>query len=374
MAESTSSRLVDLHQKYGQSPWLDNLRRSYITTGQLEHYLELGVRGLTSNPTIFQKAIQDSQDYDQQLIELSSRKLSVSETYWELVLKDISDAADVFSDLFQESKGQDGHVSVEVDPHLSYDADATVRAAIELRGRLVAPNILIKIPATNEGLQAIKTLVSRGLSINVTLIFSLKRYQEVLEAYVSGLEVLAAQSPEKVPGVAGVASFFISRVDAIVDTELIALGSDVSGQFAGRSAILQAQMAYLHFLDVQQTPRWQKLEKIGAQLQRPLWASTSTKNPEYKDTLYIDELIGRHTVNTIPEETMLAFHDHGVASQSLEAKVDSAPALWSDLLSTGIDLASIAQKLEADGVRSFEQSFDQLLDALEIKIRQIHDR
>jgi transaldolase len=374
MAESTTSRLADLFEKYGQSPWLDNLRRSYITTGQLERYVELGVRGLTSNPTIFQKAIQDSADYDEQLFELSTRKLSVTKTYWELVLKDISDAAAVFSGVFRESNGQDGFVSVEVDPHLSYEVDATVQAALDLRNRLSAPNVLIKIPATKDGLVAIKNLVSQGVNINVTLIFGLERYMEVLEAYVSGLEILAAQSPEKVKDVAGVASIFISRVDAIVDVELSALNTDISRKFLGQSAILQAHMAYLHFLEVRQSARWQKLEELGAHLQRPLWASTSPKNPSYRDTLYVDELIGQNTVNTIPEETMLAFHDHGTATQSLVVKSGDTPQLWDELLSTGIDLASMTQKLEDDGVRSFEQSFDVLLEALEAKLEKIHAR
>ena len=374
MAESTTSRLADLFEKYGQSPWLDNLRRSYITTGQLERYVELGVRGLTSNPTIFQKAIQDSADYDEQLLELSTRKLSLTETYWELVLRDISDAADVFSRVFRESNGQDGFVSVEVDPHLSYDVDATMQAALDLRHRLTASNVLIKIPATKNGLVAIKNLVSRGVNINVTLIFGLERYMEVLEAYVSGLETLAAQSPEKVKDVAGVASIFISRVDAIVDAELLAMNTDTSRKFLGKSAILQAHMAYLHFLEIRKSARWQKLEKLGAHLQRPLWASTSPKNPSYRDTLYVDELIGQNTVNTIPEETMLAFHDHGTATQSLVVKAGDTPQLWNELLSTGIDLASMTQKLEDDGVRSFEQSFDVLLEALEAKLEKIHAR
>jgi len=374
MAESTTSRLADLFEKYGQSPWLDNLRRSYITTGQLERYVELGVRGLTSNPTIFQKAIQDSADYDEQLLELSTRKLSLTETYWELVLRDISDAADVFSRVFRESNGQDGFVSVEVDPHLSYDVDATMQAALDLRHRLTASNVLIKIPATKNGLVAIKNLVSRGVNINVTLIFGLERYMEVLEAYVSGLETLAAQSPEKVKDVAGVASIFISRVDAIVDAELLAMNTDTSRKFLGKSAILQAHMAYLHFLEIRKSARWQKLEKLGAHLQRPLWASTSPKNPSYRDTLYVDELIGQNTVNTIPEETMLAFHDHGTATQSLVVKAGDTPQLWNELLSTGIDLASMTQKLEDDGVRSFEQSFDVLLEALEVKLEKIHAR
>jgi transaldolase len=374
MAESTTSRLADLFEKYGQSPWLDNLRRSYITTGQLERYVELGVRGLTSNPTIFQKAIQDSADYDEQLLELSTRKLSVTETYWELVLKDISDAADVFSRVFRESNGQDGFVSVEVDPHLSYDVNATMQAALDLRHRLTASNVLIKIPATKNGLVAIKNLVSRGVNINVTLIFGLERYMEVLEAYVSGLETLAAQSPEKVKDVAGVASIFISRVDAIVDAELLAMNTDTSRKFLGKSAILQAHMAYLHFLEIRKSARWQKLEKLGAHLQRPLWASTSPKNPSYRDTLYVDELIGQNTVNTIPEETMLAFHDHGTAAQSLVVKAGDTPQLWNELLTTGIDLASMTQKLEDDGVRSFEQSFDVLLEALEAKLEKIHAR
>ena len=374
MAESTTSRLADLFEKYGQSPWLDNLRRSYITTGQLERYVELGVRGLTSNPTIFQKAIQDSADYDEQLLELSTRKLSVTETYWELVLKDISDAADVFSRVFRESNGQDGFVSVEVDPHLSYDVDATMQAALDLRHRLTASNVLIKIPATKDGLVAIKNLVSRGVNINVTLIFGLERYMEVLEAYVSGLETLAVQSPEKVKDVAGVASIFISRVDAIVDAELLAMDTDTSRKFLGKSAILQAHMAYLHFLEIRQSARWQKLEKLGAHLQRPLWASTSPKNPSYRDTLYVDELIGQNTVNTIPEETMLAFHDHGTATQSLVEVAGETPQLWKEILSTGVDLASMTQKLEDDGVRSFEQSFDVLLEALEAKLEKIHAR
>jgi transaldolase len=265
-------------------------------------------------------------------------------------------------------------VSVEVDPHLSYDEHATIQAAIELRERLAAPNVLIKIPATKNGLIAIENLVSQGFSINVTLIFSLERYIEVLKAYVSGLEALARQSPEKVKNVVGVASFFISRVDAVVDMELSALNTEISLKYSGQAAILQARMAYLHFLSIQQSERWKKLEQIGAHLQRPLWASTSTKNPLYKDTLYVDNLIGRNTVNTIPEDTMLAFYDHGVVSQSLEELSVNTPALWNELLATGIDFQSISQKLEADGVHSFERSFDELLDALQIKIVNINAR
>ena len=249
-----------------------------------------------------------------------------------------------------------------------------MQAALDLRHRLTASNVLIKIPATKNGLVAIKNLVSQGVNINVTLIFGLERYMEVLEAYVSGLETLAAQSPEKVKDVAGVASIFISRVDAIVDAELLALDTDTSRKFLGKSAILQAHMAYLHFLEIRQSARWQKLEKLGAHLQRPLWASTSPKNPSYRDTLYVDELIGQNTVNTIPEETMLAFHDHGTATQSLVEKAGDTPQLWNELLSTGIDLASMTQKLEDDGVRSFEQSFDVLLEALEAKLEKIHAR
>ncbi|TPW10732.1 MAG: tal [Acidimicrobiaceae bacterium] len=364
-------RLARLHQEFGQSPWLDNLKRGYITGGQLTRLAATGIRGLTSNPTIFQKAIQGSADYDEQFRELAAADGPVINDYWSLVLADIDSALDVFAPLYHHSHGGDGFVSVEVDPGLAHDAAATEVAARMLHTQIDRPNLMVKIPATEAGVPAIRQMIAEGRSINVTLIFSLDRYESVIEAYLSGLEQYS-----KVPGadlsrVASVASFFISRVDTEIDQRLDALGSPEALELRGRGAVAQGKLAYRLFQQAFSGPRWEALAARGAVVQRPLWASTSTKNPAYRDTLYVDELIGPHTVNTLPDATIEAFADHGTLARRVDADVDQAEATWNGLTDVGVDLADVAAKLEREGVSSFQKSFDELLDALSAKASEL---
>ena len=354
------------YSEHGQSPWLDNLQRSYITSGKLAELIASGVRGLTSNPTIFQKAIQGSSDYDEQFLEEIRKGLSPLDAYWSLVIKDINDALDVFAELYQVSNGVDGYVSVEVDPRLARDGEQTLVAARELHDRIARSNVMIKIPATEEGLPAIEQMIVEGRNVNVTLIFSLQRYQQVMDAYISGLERRASQGLS-INEVHSVASFFISRVDNDIDGLLNAHGSDEALALRGTAAIAQARLAYAAFQDTFSGPRWVALQKAGANAQRPLWASTSTKNPSYPDTLYVDQLIGPLTVNTIPEPTLEAFADHGTVSRTIDINVSEAVEQWTSLRRYNIDVNAVAQKLENEGVVSFIKSFEDLIEALNEK-------
>lgn len=356
-------RTFEIH---GQSPWLDNLQRSYITSGKLAELISSGVRGLTSNPTIFQKAIQGSSDYDDQFFSEIRQGSTPLEAYWSLVIQDINDALDVFADLYSSSRGLDGFVSVEVDPRLARDGEQTLIAARELHERINRPNVMIKIPATDEGLPAIGQMISEGRNVNVTLIFSLQRYQQVMDAYVCGLEARAAKGLD-ISGVQSVASFFISRVDNDIDELLNMNGSDEALELRGKAAISQARLAYALFQTTFSGPRWEKLSALGASVQRPLWASTSTKNPSYPDTLYVDELIGPLTVNTIPEATLNAFADHGNPTRSIDMNVTAAVDIWKSLRTYGVDVFEVARKLEREGVASFIKSFEELVDALNQK-------
>lgn len=352
----------------GQSPWLDNLQRSYITSGKLKELVEAGVRGLTSNPTIFQKAIQGSTDYDDQFFACIAQGLSPINAYWELVLQDINGALEVFENVYKDSLGTDGFVSVEVDPALARDGSGTLSAARLLHERINQPNVMIKIPATIEGLPAIQSMIAEGRNVNVTLIFSLERYEAVMEAFIAGLESRAAKGLS-LAGISSVASFFISRVDNEIDKQLDAIGTDHALSLKGTSAINQARLAYRLFTEKFSGPRWDALASLGAQVQRPLWASTSTKNPSYPDTLYVDQLIGANTVNTLPEPTLEAFADHGVVAETITSNVDVASEQWSSLKSLGINVDTIAHQLEIDGVASFIASFNELIDALNVKAK-----
>ncbi len=359
--------LHDLHAEGGQSPWLDNLKRGYLRSGELAAYVERGVRGVTSNPSIFQKAIADSDDYDDQLAALLAAGTSVEDAYWRMVTDDIRDAVGVLRPVHDSSDGVDGYVSVEVDPGLARDTAGTVEAARGLFDVVDAPNVLVKIPATAEGVPAIRTMIAEGRSINVTLIFSIERYLEVMEAYVAGLEDLAASGVEDLSGVASVASFFISRVDTEVDARLDALGSPEALALRGRTAVAQGQVAYARFREVFDGPRWEALAARGARVQRPLWASTSTKDPAYPDTLYVDTLIGPDTVNTLPEATLEAFDDHGTVARTVDADPAAAEQVLADVEAVGVDLADVAARLEDEGVAAFEKSFDELLATLSAK-------
>jgi transaldolase len=363
----STSRLTDLFTVAGQSPWLDNLKREYIVNGDFARVLASGIRGLTSNPTIFQKAIQGSALYDDQFHESVQRGFTTEETYWELVVSDIVGALDIFGPLYVSSSGLDGFVSVEVSPGLAQDTDGTVAAAQGLHDRIARPNVMIKVPATQACLPAIEEIISRGINVNVTLIFGLDRYQEVMNAYIRGLQRLSKTNPSKVQDVASVASFFISRVDSEVDKRLDAIGTQDALDLRGKAAIAQAKIAYEMFEQTFSGEAWRSLAKLGAQVQRPLWASTSTKNPDYPDTMYVDELIGPHSVNTLPDATMDAFSDHGSIAETITNNVNGARKVLDDLSRLGIDMASVAQQLEHDGVVSFQQSFNELLAVLEAK-------
>lgn len=361
-----AGELLRLHAEQGQSPWLDNLQRRMLGDGSLDDLIRRGVRGLTSNPTIFQKAIQGSADYDGQFGSLVRAGVAAADAYWDLVISDIREAAHKFAPVHAASGGIDGHVSVEVDPRLAHETDATVRAARDLRERVNEPNVMIKIPATVEGLPAIRSMIAEGCNVNVTLIFSLARYAEVMEAFVSGLEdrVSAGMSPA---GIASVASFFISRVDSEIDPRLESTGGDEALALRGTAAVNQAKLAYALFRRFFSGERWESLAAAGATVQRPLWASTSTKNPAYPDTLYVDSLIGPDTVNTLPDPTLDAFDDHGTPARTIDSGIDLARSQWDRLATLGIDVDDVSWKLEREGVASFVRSFEELLTALESK-------
>ena len=364
---TTNGRLRRLHSEFGQSPWLDNLRRGWITGGELDAWVEQGIRGLTSNPSIFQKAIESSDDYDEQFGDLVGGGVSVDDAYWQLVTSDIRGALRTLEGVHAASGGTDGFVSVEVDPSLAHDTDATAEAARALHESIARPNLMVKIPGTMEGLPAIRRMIAEGRSINVTLIFSVARYEQVAEAYLAGLEDRVASGATDLSGVASVASFFISRTDTEVDRQLDAIGSEHALALRGRTAAAQAQVAYGSFGEIFSGPRWERLAALGAQVQRPLWASTSTKNPAYPDTLYVDELIGPHTVNTMPDATLEAFCDHGTLRRTVDADLAGAAGVLAAVTAQGIDLDGVADTLEAQGVAAFTKSFDELLVSLETK-------
>lgn len=361
-----TTRLIEVHRLGGQSPWLDNLQRGYLSSGYLVDLISQGVRGLTSNPTIFQKAIQHTSDYDAQFTSLLKTGSLIIEAYWQMVIDDIRGAADLFNGVFVESAGVDGYVSVEVDPHLAHDTEGTICAARDLRERVNRPNVMIKIPATRAGLPAFTQMIREGCPVNVTLIFSLERYQEVISAYLDGLEARLADG-ENVEHVHSVASFFISRVDSEIDARLEATGNELARNLMGISAVNQARLAYQMFTSSFTGSRWEELNKRGAHAQRPLWASTSTKNPSYSDTMYVDQLIGPHTVNTLPEATLAAFLDHGNVRRTIDIDIERARAQWSQLSDFGIDVGDVSDKLEREGVMSFMQSFDDLMASLTAK-------
>jgi transaldolase len=365
-------RLALLSTEFGQSPWLDNLKRGYITSGQLQQLIDRGIRGLTSNPTIFQKAIQGSPDYDEQFTELSHAPAhDIIDDYWAMVLQDINSALDIFEPVYAASGGLDGYCSVEVDPGLAHDSAGTETAARELHQRVNRRNLMVKIPATKEGIPAIQAMIAEGRSINVTLIFSLDRYAEVMAAYISGLEQYAQTENADLSRVASVASFFISRVDTEIDQRLEAIETPEALALRGKGAVAQGKLAYGAFQEAFSGPRWEALAARGARVQRPLWASTSTKNPAYPDTLYVDELIGPDTVNTMPDATIEAFADHGNLARRVDEDVDEAIRVWEELVVVGVDLDDVADKLERDGVASFEKSFDELIDALQAKATEL---
>ncbi|KAJ6832022.1 uncharacterized protein M6B38_345165 [Iris pallida] len=360
-APTKKTTLHDLYEQQGQSPWYDNLCRPVT---DLLPLIASGVRGVTSNPTIFQKAISSSSSYDDQFRELISAGKDTESAYWELVIKDIQDACKLFESVYDQTDGGDGYVSVEVSPRLANDTNGTVEAAKWLHKVVDRPNVYIKIPATAECVPSIKEVISLGISVNVTLIFSLSRYEAVIDAYLDGLESSGLSDLSRVTSVA---SFFVSRVDTLIDKMLEKIGTPEALDLRGKAAVAQAALAYKLYQKKFSGPRWEALVKKGAKKQRLLWASTSVKNPAYPDTLYVAPLIGPDTVSTMPDQALQAFLDHGVVSRTINANFSEAEGIYSALEKLGIDWNEVGSQLEAEGVDSFKKSFDSLLTSLQEK-------
>lgn len=343
----------------GQSIWYDNIQRKLLESGELKAMIERGdIRGVTSNPSIFNNAIAKSTDYDSALTSLAWAGWDAEKIFWQLAVEDIRDACDAFAPLYEETNGGDGYVSLEVSPFIANDTEKTVAQAEQLWVRVARPNLMIKIPATKEGIPAIRRAIAAGLNINVTLIFSLVRYAEVMNAYLSGLEDRVAAG-QPIGHIASVASFFVSRVDSKIDPKL------TDDSLKGRAAIANAKLAYDEYQKTFAGHRWENLKVIGGRVQRPLWASTSTKNPKYPDTIYVDNLIGPETVNTVPPQTLDAFKDHGVVASTLTRDLDQARDAIKQLEAAGVSMDQVTQELEEEGVKAFFDAFAQLLGTIE---------
>ena len=359
-----------LHQlsALGQSVWIDSLSREWLETGELARMMrEDAVVGVTSNPTIFQKAMSEGDWYDEQLREVMEAEDDLKEIFLQLAAHDIAAACDLFRPVWEEGHGRDGYVSMEVDPNLAYDTEATIEQATRFHDWLERPNLFVKIPATAPGLPAIEEMIARGRNINVTLTFSLQRYAEVAESYIRGVERLVEGGGDP-SAVASVASFFVSRVDTETDKRLDDAGRP---ELKGKLAIANAKLAYQEYKQIFADDRWEALAAKGATRQRCLWASTSTKNPEYRDVMYVEELIGPETVNTMPKETIEAFQDHGEVALTLEQDLDEARRLFEQLAEAGIDYDDVTDTLEREGVQKFIDSFTELLEGIETKRSQL---
>ena len=357
--------MTKLHElvELGQAVWFDFIRRSFTNSGELGELIDQGVRGVTSNPSIFEKAIAGSADYDEDMRRMIDGGKPVDEIYETLVIDDIRKAADLLRPLYDDCGCDDGYVSLEVSPTLAHDTEGTISEARRLFATLSRPNVLIKVPATPAGIPTIETLIGEGININVTLIFSLAQYEAVAAAYIAGLEKLAASGGD-LNKVTSVASFFVSRVDTAVDAALEEIGNS---DLQGKIAVDNAKVAYARFRELFSGERWEALASKGAHSQRPLWASTGTKNPLYSDTLYLDSLIGSDTVNTVPPDTLQAFLDHGNVASTIETDLDGARARLDQLSQLGIDLGAITEKLQDDGVDAFAKSFEGLMGSIEAK-------
>jgi transaldolase len=361
------SQLHELSE-HGQSVWIDSLSRQWLRDGTIDGLIrDDAVVGVTSNPTIFQKALSEGDWYDEQLRELLGEIDDAKEIFFHLGVADIQEACDRFRPTWDEGKGQDGYVSFEVEPDVAYDRQATIDQALRFHEWIDKPNLHVKIPATEPGLGAIEECIARGRNINVTLIFGLPRYEAVAEAYIRGLERLveAGGDPKRV---ASVASFFVSRVDTEADRRLDEIGRP---DLKGKLAVANAKLAYQRYKQIFSGERWERLAAQGATKQRCLWASTSTKNPEYRDVLYVEELIGRETVNTMPLDTVRAFQDHGNVADTLEQGIDEAERVFDELARVGVDYDDVTDTLEREGVQKFADSFTELLDGIRAKQREL---
>ncbi|HFC12810.1 MAG TPA: transaldolase [Anaerolineae bacterium] len=359
--------LVQLHN-YGQSFWYDNMRRQYLFDGTIYNLIANdGARGMTSNPSIFQKAIGQSDDYDGQIRQQVKAGADTNTAYEALAIRDIQIACDLFSNLYEESERGDGYISLEVSPYLANDTEGTIAEARRLFGRVNRPNLMIKIPATAEGIPAIEQVISAGINVNVTLMFNMAHYEAVANAYIKGLNHFVADGGDA-STVASVASFFISRVDVRIDPQLKAIGTPEASALLGKIAIANAKVVYKRYKEIFHGADFAELKAVGANAQRVLWASTGTKDPSYSDTLYVDTLIGAETVNTMPPKTIDAFRDHGAVSNAIEDDVAGAEAALKQLAGLGIDIDTETEALQTAGVASFAKSFDTLMTTLSAKM------
>ena len=359
----------------GQSIWLDSIDRAMLKNGELERRIrDEALTGMTSNPTIFQKALASGNEYDEQLTSAADEGLSSWELFELVETTDVRDACDLFAGVFSSTRGADGYVSIEVSPGVSNNAEDTVEEALRLWKTVDRPNVMVKVPGTEEGAKAVRRLIASGVNVNITLLFGLAAHERVIDAYMAGLEDrIKANQP--IDGLASVASFFVSRVDTEIDKRLDALAAQAAPAekerlrlLKGRAAIANAKLAYRLFRQKFAGPRWEALAAQGARLQRPLWASTSTKNPEYRDVMYVEELIGPDTVDTMPPATIAAFADHGVVDRTVDRRIAAAEGLLKEIEAAGISLREVTDKLLADGIASFQKSFDELIAGLESKV------
>jgi transaldolase len=368
------NRLQELHDA-GQSIWLDSIDRRMLHDGELDRRIrEDALTGMTSNPTIFQKALASSNAYDEQIVAAEEEGLSSWELFELLETTDVRDACDAFAGVYSSTRGADGYVSIEISPGVSHDADAALEEARRLWKTVDRPNVMVKVPGTVEGAVAVRRLIAEGINVNITLLFAIEAHERVIEAYMAGLED-RVKARQPIDGLASVASFFVSRVDTEIDKRLDALiGKAPPAEkerlqlLKGRAAIANAKLAYRLFQQKFSGPRWEALAKQGARVQRPLWASTSTKNPAYRDVMYVEELIGPDTVDTMPPATIEAFKDHGVVARTVDKKVAVAEAVLKELEAVGISIREVTEKLLVEGIASFQKSFDELIAGLESKI------
>lgn len=364
-----NSRLETLHAA-GQSIWLDYIDRTMLHDGDLQRRIKDDVlTGMTSNPTIFQKAMAEGNAYDNQ-IRSAPPNLAPWQLFELLETTDVRDACDIFSDIHRDTNGQDGFVSIEVSPGVAHDWTKTCEEARRLWNTVSRPNVMVKVPGTVEGAKAVRQLISEGINVNITLLFAVEAQARVADAYIEALEQRVLKN-QPVDGIASVASFFVSRVDTEVDKRLETIGGAPAKALEGKAAVANAKMAYQLFLSRFSGPRWDALRNKGARVQRPLWASTSTKNPAYSDVMYVDDLIGPDTVNTMPPKTIDAFRDHGVVARTVDANVDAARADLAALQRVGVDMTDVTDTLLREGITSFEKSFQELIDGLETKVRQL---
>jgi transaldolase len=349
----------------GQSVWLDFISRELMDTGKLDRLMSDGVRGMTSNPSIFQQAISEGRDYDADLERGIEREESAAQIFEDIAVADVSRAADIIRPVYDQTNGADGFVSIEVSPGTAYNTEATIAEARRLWESVNRPNVMVKIPGTDAGMPAIRAMLAEGLNINITLLFSLEQYRQVVEMHLQAMEE-RIKAGKPVEHIASVASFFVSRVDNVVDKQLQDKGNKA---LAGKAAIANACLAYRHFMEITASDRWRKLAEKGVRVQRPLWASTSTKNPEYSDILYVQELIAENTVNTMPPKTLNAFKDHGQPQRSLLRNLDEADGIIKQIGRLDIDIKKVTFDLIEDGVKKFAESYNQVISAIEEKAR-----